>query len=348
VANTDFWNSFNVGWGGNRAYSVTNAGLKEQTADVMTILSPAQTPTLSVMGSEQAPGLYMDWMVDRLVTAADVPAVEGQESTSGTILTRTKLYNFVQHFQGDFWLGLDNVEVSRRNGTIGVADEYRFQAGKRMQEKRRDVNIRLYALNTTASTAIDAPSSATTGPTFGNLHYWAANSSSTSYGTTSAQWVNGAGAAVTTAAIYTLVQAMYANNVTPDTAFMSHGQKVSLDRNFLNDTGLGLVRNTDSVQGNEYAPIVDVIKTSVGRFAVIIDRWIPQSSSTTTSTSDSSTGAAWYLADRKQLKFAWWRPFKEYPLPPTGDNMRGYVRGAGTVKIENPHAIGGVYKVAAA
>lgn len=350
MANTDFWNSFNVGWGGNQAYSVANAGLKEQVKDVMTILSPDETPTLNIMGSETAPGLYVDWMVDRLSTAADVPGVEGQEAASATILARTKLYNYVQHFQGNFWVGLDNVEVSRRNGTIGVADEYRFQAGKRQREKLRDVNIRLFALPTVTATATreDYPSSATTGPRFGNLHYWASQSSSTAYGTTSAQWINGAGLAVTSAGIYSVMNAMWANNVTPDTALMSGGQKISLDRNLLNDTTLGTVRNTDAIQNGTYSPVVDVIKTSLGRFAVVVDRWIPQSASSTTAATDNVLAESWYLADRKQLKFAWWRPFKEYPLPPTGDNMRGYVRGAGTVMILNPHAIGGVYRVAAA
>lgn len=349
MAYSGIWNSTDVGWG-YRSTSVS-AGLKERVSDVITMVSTKDTPTMAVLGKEAAPGLYFEWFIENLAAISTAGATEGEEVTAGATLTgRRKLSNFVQHFQTSFALSLDNLELSKRGATYGVSDEFKHQAMKKMLETQKNINSRFWSLPATSGAAReDGPSSAST-PLFGNFHYWASQTSAvvTADGRTSAQWITQGYTSITTATLYALSEAMYANAMDPDTLFCSPGIKIDLDRAFINDSGLQYnVRNTGAVEGNTYAPIVDIIKTSLtSRVAVIVDRAIPQTSTTATSAaSDVQLREAWYLAERNRMKVCWWRELKEYPLPPTGDNIRGYIRGGCSVKIDNPNAIGGAYAV---
>lgn len=337
--------TYDLGWGGNRAYSVTNAQLKERVIDVLTVLSPDEKPTLAVMGKDTAPGLYYDWSVGTLKATSTAGALEGSDFAAVAATGRTKLYNFTQHMETGFAVSNDTIQVAKQGGIIGVTDEWQKAAGEAMTEKMRDLNIRMWSLTTA-----DAPSSGSSAVAAltGNLHYWARNSSSTAYGSAGSQWIN-QGGAFTSAVLYQLSEATFANGVVCDTLFMSHGVKMDMDATLLSFSTAAanapIFRNNDVVSGNEFGPVVDVIRTSLGRYAVIVDRWIPQSSSTAATATAVTDNPAWYMARRADLKLAWWRAFKDYPLSPTGDRAHGYVRGSAGVKILNPHAIGGAYNV---
>lgn len=166
MALDQLFKSTDLGWGGNQVYSVANAGLKEQISNVMTMLSPTDTPGLSLLDGGSVDGLYHDWMYDRLSTAAHVPAVAGQEFSASALLQRNKSFNYVESFQLDYWIDRDTLELAKKGGIVGVQNEWNYQAGKKVQESRIDVEKRLWAVSTTTASASrdDSPSSATTGP----------------------------------------------------------------------------------------------------------------------------------------------------------------------------------------
>lgn len=352
---TNSLTSYDVGWNG---LSSAPTGNKEIIADVLTQLTIEEKPLLAVISDDVADGLYWQWSTDRLEGRSTGGALEGQISTAQAAIQRQKLSNYVQHFQGDFNVTLDQIEMSRRGKTIGVKDELRYQAGKRTTEKLLDVNARGWSVCNSSTDLSDAPSSGSNsaGPLTGNFHYWARNTvSSTGAGgvatsaylghTPSVQFIRNDGA-FSSANINTVGKAMYDNGVRPNTIFMGHGVKLAFDAAIFGQASSGtLVRNTDALQGTEFGTVVDFIKTSLGRYAVITDHTMPSAASSSTSANALYTGACWYMADRNQMKKAWWRHFAPYDVVTNGDAKGGYVRGSLGFKITNPYAIGGVYNV---
>lgn len=329
--------TYGLKWGGNYAYSSTDAQMKENVIDVLTLLDPDETPTLAVLPKTRVNNLYTDWNVDTLAATSTAGVVEGNEWSPTAPTAREKLYNFVQHFEKGFSVSRDSVLVSQRGGVIGVDDEYKLQAGKAAKEKMRDVNIRLWSVTTD-----DAPSAGSTGaaPLMGNIHYWARQAV---YTTNSRPTTANVAGAFATGSMYSVIETLYSQNVTFDTMFMPPGVKLDFDRALISDSGLtSTVRVTDAVQNQNYGPMIDVVRTSLGRFGVIVDRWIPQSS-VSTATLANATG--WYLVKKSDIQVGWWRDFEPYSLSPNGDSYRGYVRGSCTVLPKNPRAIGFGYNV---
>lgn len=347
--------SYDVGW----QTSLSSAtGNKEIIKDVLTQLSIEDKPLLASIGDDVADGLYFQWATDRLATRTTAGALEGQTASTGSATQRKKLENYVQHFQGDFEVTLDQIEMSRRGKTIGVKDELRYQAGKVATEKLLDVNARGWSVCNSSTDLSDAPStgSNSAGPLTGNFHYWARRTvSDTGSGgvATSAylgytpfvQFIRNDGP-FSSANINTVGIAMRKNGVTPNTIFMTDGVKLAMDAAVFGQAASAtLVRNTDALQGTEYSTVVDVIKTSIGRYAVIQDRTMPSAASSASAANALYTGACWYMADRNQMKQAWWRHFAPYDVATNADAKAGYVRGSLAFKITNPYAIGGVYNV---
>lgn len=344
--------SYDVGWHG----TTSAAGQKEIVSDVLTQLTPEDKPTLAVIGKDVADGLYWEWMTDRLAARTTAAALEGAAASYDAAVTRKKLANYVQHMQGGFAVTLDQIEMSRRGKTIGVKDEFRYQAGKRMSEKQLDLNTRAWSLcpsGTTAdsSAATDAPSSgsSSTGPISGNFHYWARNSVATAtsafLGVAQATQFKYTAGSFSSADLNTVTKAMFDNGTRPNTIFCGHAVKLAMDSAFFNQTASGtLIRNTDALQGSEYGATIEVIKTSIGRFAIIVDHTMPAQTSGTSAAAKWSD-AAWYVAKREDMKLATWREFAPYDIPSAGDSVCGYVRGSYGFKITNPFSIGGVYGV---
>lgn len=354
---TNALQTYTLGWPTtNGVAGNANANFRETVADVLVQLTPEETPTLQVLPNEEAPSLYWDWETDRLRAKSTTQAVEGQTYVGQSLIQRKRLGNYVQHFQGDYSVTLDNIKMSQRGKTIGVKDELRYQAGKEASAQMIDVNYRCWAVAGSSAAATDAPSSGEsgTGPLSGNFHYWARNSVATAtsafLGATQKTQFKYTSGSFSSGDINLVNKAMYDNGVRPDTIAMSHGVKLQFDAAIFGQTASGtLVRNTDAFKNASWDAVVDIIKTSIGRFAVMVDHLIPESSATNATAGNRIyNDAAWYMFKRGDLSLSWWRHFEPYEVPQLGDALGGYVRGSCGFKVKSPFSIGGVYGVTVA
>ena len=356
---TNLFTTFGIRYPGT-ALTAGGAGIRENVSDVLENIDPEDTPSLTAFPTSTVNNLFSDWMVDGYDLTSTAGALEGDEFSAATLRPRARLQNWVQRFRKDFALSQDQIELARRGGVIGIRDAWGHEAGRAGIEVRRNINARLWnnssytgtataSAETSAALELDPVTGTTTSAALmGNLRYfmqrvqWVnpSNLSGTQTGTltTGSQASASVAGAIGTASLYALSESLENLGVKPNKIFMSPGVKVDLSRALLNDTsGIGLARTLDAVKGSEYGPVIEVIRTDFHRMACVVDRYIPQLTATAATL---YRAAVFAMMDTSKVRVSYWRQLKPYSLPPSGDNMRGYMLAACTLEVSHPNAIG--------
>jgi len=109
-------------------------GNREDLSDIITNISPEETPMYSTFGKVKASNVYHEWLQDSLANAADNANIEGADYSFSKPASRTRVGNYTQIF-------VTPVEVSdtqRAVDTAGVEDEFAYQMAKKLKEHARD------------------------------------------------------------------------------------------------------------------------------------------------------------------------------------------------------------------
>lgn len=114
-------------------------GNREDLIDVITNISPTDTPFFSRFGKVKAKGTYHEWTTDSLASASENKNVEGGDYSFSKPASRSRTGNYTQIF-------VTPVEVSdtqREVDTAGLEDEFAYQMAKKMKEHARDIEYSL-------------------------------------------------------------------------------------------------------------------------------------------------------------------------------------------------------------
>lgn len=114
-------------------------GNKEDLSDIVTNISPTETPFLSRFGKVKATGRYHEWTTDALASAATNAQIEGVDYSFSKLSARTRTGAYTQIF-------ITDVEVSdtqRMVDKAGFDDEFSYQMAKAMKEHARDIELAL-------------------------------------------------------------------------------------------------------------------------------------------------------------------------------------------------------------
>lgn len=116
-------------------------GIREELHNMITDISPEETPLMSNIGSGSVSNTYFEWLTDALAAASTTnSALEGDDLTSYTDGTaRIRLGNYTQ-------ISRKTVIVSgtqRAVDNAGVADELAYNVAKMGRELKRDVEATL-------------------------------------------------------------------------------------------------------------------------------------------------------------------------------------------------------------
>ena len=327
--------SYTVGWPGTFGATATGAlatgGTREDLSDLLVILSPDDTPAVTMLPKSTTQGLLHEWMTDVLSGTATAGVTEGDDFAASPLSARVRYGNVVQSFRKDFLVSNDQQQLAANGRTVGTGNEYDFQVGKSLKEIKRNIDARIWAQG--SATVGSATGATGTARRMAAVRGWFATEIQSN--------ISGAFA---TASFLNLHETMYTEGADPDTLFVSPGVKADVSRTLLNDAGLARVQWQGAVSDKTYAPIVDIIQTDFGRLAVVPDRWVPQSASTAAS-GVSGDGASLFLIEKAKVRLAFFRPPKHYPLPPSGDSVRGFCLAALTVEVLHPSAVGVGYNV---
>lgn len=111
-------------------------GIREDLANVIYNISPADTPLVSNAGKETVSNTYFEWQIDSLASAVTTnAAVEGDDPTIAASNPTTRIGNYTQ-------ISTKTVSVS---GTLEAVDkagrrsELAYQLAKRSKELKRDM-----------------------------------------------------------------------------------------------------------------------------------------------------------------------------------------------------------------
>ncbi len=116
-------------------YSIV--GKKESVADVITNISPTDTPFISNIGKDKITNTLFQWQTDALAAPRVNANVEGYTAVSATLAPTTMVSNVTQILEKTFEV-TDTIEAI---SLYGRAKEAAYQAGKASSELKRDLEF---------------------------------------------------------------------------------------------------------------------------------------------------------------------------------------------------------------
>jgi hypothetical protein len=133
-------------------------GIREELSDLISDISPTDTPFISNIGSEDTGNTYFEWQTDALAAAAENHQIDGFDITTYTAVTATaRIGNYTSISQKDFMIS----GTEEATNKAGRASEIAYQATKKGKELKRDLETNYTANN--AAVAGDGTTARETG-----------------------------------------------------------------------------------------------------------------------------------------------------------------------------------------
>ncbi len=132
----------------NTFETFSTIGIREDLSDLISEISPIETPVYSNIGSAPAEQTFFEWQSHALTTAAQNHQPEGFDVTTfDASSTTVRLGNYTSISAKDFIVSGTNEVVNR----AGRGAETAFQLARVMKELKRDVEVNICANNAAAA-----------------------------------------------------------------------------------------------------------------------------------------------------------------------------------------------------
>jgi len=308
--------------------------IREDLSDIITMISPYDTPFFSMLQSVAATSTKHEWLTDDLKATDGSGALEGNDWEGVALTTPTRVTNQTQILRKDFAVTGSNETVSH----AGMASQFSYQTMKALRELARNTERAL--LCGTAEAAGDA----TTVRTMKGLAPFVANAtrldaSTGAVGATLDADEDPGNTTLTEPMFNTLLQTMWELGAAPDTCLVSPGVKKDISA----FVGASIARF--NVGKNELVKNVMQYESDFGTVDIILDRFTPvgaaaaasAATGTIVANDDSVTGFAF---ERQHVRKAILRPTTAERLPKNGDAERGMVLHELTLEVASADAVG--------
>jgi hypothetical protein len=276
-------------------------GNREDLSDLITNISPIDTPFLSRFGKTKATATLHEWLTDTLASPAKNAKIEGVDYSFTKRAARTRLSNYTQIFSTP-------VEVSdtqRAVNTAGLEDEFAYQLAKAMKEHARDIEKSL--VEGTGNSGASGTARELKG-----VMSWIATTNITGTGT---------GTEYLTEAMFNLgLQKIWEQGGNPDYAYANGFQKRKIS-----DFTAGNTRNVDSDE-KEVVKGVDVYDSDFGRIKIVPHRWL--------------TSSEVAILENEMWKVSTLRPTMKVDIAKIGSSTRAVVETELTLESRNEKASG--------
>ena len=225
-------------------------GNLEDLSDVITNISPLETPMFSNFGRSSASAKLHEWLTDSLATATSNAKIEGAAYTFAKAAARTRLTNDVQTLE-------TSVEVSdlqRKVATAGLDDEFAYQMAKKMKEHARDIEYAI--VNGTGNSGASGTARELKG-----VIAWISTNNTTGTGT--------GNEALTEDMFNDTLENIWNQGGKPDTCYANGGQKRAISAFTAGATKFV------QASGNELNAAYDIYESDFGRIKIVADRFMP-------------------------------------------------------------------------
>lgn len=317
----------------NTVISTTAVGNREQLSDIVSRITPEDTPIYTMAGKEKTKGTYPEWEIDTLRAPAANAQTEGDDYVFSAIAPPARVGNPTQIFSQGWSYSRTQEAVENAGGV----EKYAEKKIKSAIEVRKDVEL-----------AIVTNTASVRGATrfFGGLPSWLTtnvnrNSGSnggfnTGTGLTVAE-TPGILRAFTKALLDNVMQQGYQNGANFRRTVLSPYNK-SVFVTFMSDTNVAAFRYSADGKGkNTIVGTADIYEGPFGKVMIEPNRVMAASA-------DVARRA--YLMDPEYISMNTLRPIQEDPdLAKTGDNKKGVILGETSLKVKNEAALGVVADV---
>lgn len=242
-------------------------GRREDLADIISNISPTDTPFYSMCKKVKASNTYFEWQTESLTAAGANAQIEGDDITSFTAAVQpTRIGNRTQILRKDLIIS----GTSEASSLAGRKSEIARQIMIRGKELKRDIEY-AFTQNTTAVTG-----DATTARQTRGLEGWVATNNSLSTGTvagvapnpsTNTAPTDGTQRAFTETLLKDVLQKCYSSGGNPDTIMVGPTQKQTFS------TFAGNSTRFKKAEDAELMASVDVYVSDFGTLKVVPNRF---------------------------------------------------------------------------
>ena len=311
----------------NTVLSTVAVGNREQLSDIVSRITPEDTPIYTMAGKEKTKGTHPEWEIDTLRAPQANAQTEGDDYIFDALTQPTRVGNYTQIYsQG--WVFSGTQQAVENAGNVVKVAEKKIKAAI---EVRKDVELSI--VTNTASVAGATRLS-------GGLPSWLTSNVSRNSGSNGG-FSSGTGLTVaetpgtqrafTKALLDTVMQSCYNSGANVDTVVVSPYVK-SVFVTFMSDTNVAAFRYTADGGKNTIVGTADFYEGPFGKVMVKPNRVMAAS---------AAVARRAFLLDSDYVAMASLRPIQEDPdLAKTGDNKKGVIIGEQTLKIKNEAALG--------
>ncbi|MEM1672858.1 MAG: DUF5309 domain-containing protein [Archaeoglobaceae archaeon] len=271
-------------------------GRREDLSDIITNITPEDTPIYSTIGSTKATNTYHEWLEDTLNLPNGAPAgvLEGAEYTEDTPTVRVRKGNYTQIFRRVYKVSGTQEAVV----TAGVKSELKYQLAKALKEVAIEVE-RAIILNATANAG-----SSTTPRTMGGIP---------AFVTTNVLANGGVVRPLTEDLLNQAIMKAWEKGGSPKIVVCAGNQK-----RVISTFSSNVTKFVEAEKG-VLPTSIDVYDSDFGRVRVIAHR-------------QGMPNNKVYVLDTDLWKVAYLRPFRRERIPETGDWVGGVVIGELTLE----------------
>lgn len=313
----------------NTFVSGSAVGNREELSDVVSRITPEDTPIYSMIKKEKAKTAHPEWEIDELAAPGENAQSEGDEFDFDAIDNPDRVGNYTQIFRKSWAVS----ETQEASDNAGNAEKVKHQKLKKGIEVRKDIEFALVA--NSASKATDARK-------FGSLLSW--YETNVSRGATGANGGYNDATGLTVAAtagtkrafskalLDNTMQQVY--NSGGNTKFAVCAPYVkSVFTTFMSDSNVAQFRySADSKGKNTIIATADVYEGDFGKVMIVPNRVMA---------GNADLASNVHLLDPTLLSMKMLRKIQNVKnLAKTGDAKKGVIIGEGTLKVKNEQGLG--------
>jgi hypothetical protein len=287
-----------------------SVGIREDLTDLISNITPTDTPFVSNVGSGSTKGTYHEWQKDSLAAPVDVAVVEGADAVAGSLTPTVRLGNFTQINQKTFVISGSDLVAD--NAGRGV--EMAYQEAKKGLEMRKDIEFTCVNSNKIGAIGAGQAGGSPVARTVGTVQSWITTNALVGAGagavpTNAGQsgWttrVAGTARTFTEALLETCIDSIYLAGGDPSMIMANTQKKRLISKSF---KGSADTRNSQ-VPDKTIVAAVDFYESDYGMLSIVPNRSMLQSQV--------------FVLDPDMWEIAYYRPFSTTDLAKTGDNQK--------------------------
>lgn len=312
----------------NTFQSTSAVGNREQLSDVVSRITPEDTPIYSMIGKGKVNGTHPEWEIDDLAAPGANVQLEGDEFAFGAITPPVRVGNYTQILRKEFILS----ETQEAVDDAGRIQKRKYQKIKKGIEIRKDVEYSIVSnvASVGGATRVSGglPSWLVTNVSRGASGANGGFSSGT--GLTVAA-TNGTQRAFTKALLDTVMGAAYTAGANVNHVFAAPYVK-SVFVTFMSDANVASFRYTADSGRKTIISNADAYEGPFGKVLVHPDRVMAV---------NAGVARNVFLIDTDMLEWDWLRKIHEVKdIAKTGDADKCVLIGEGTLRVKNEKGLG--------